>query len=241
MAHYTLKNCKYYLDGFDVSGDLNQIQLDYSAEALDNTTFGNTGKRRIPGLTDVQVTGNGYVDLDEDAQDKQVWDAIGVDNKVVTICPTDGTAGEKAYTFKALHAGYQPGESVGQVMAFSVNAMGSGSVCVKATVMENGAKTSSASGTARELGAVGATQKLYASLHVLSVSAGDTIDVVVQSDDAEGFASPTNRITFAQASAAGSEWATPIDGAILDTWYRCSWTVAGADPSISIVVVVGIQ
>jgi len=64
---------------------------------------------------------------------------------------------------------------------------------------------------------------------------------VVQSDDAQAFLSPTDRITFAQATAIGAQWATPVSGAITDDWWRLSYTIGGTNPSFMVIVVVGIQ
>jgi hypothetical protein len=67
-----------------------------------------------------------------------------------------------------------------------------------------------------------------------------TLDVTVQSDDAEGFASPTTRLTFTQKSAIGAEFITPVAGPITDTWWRVSWAIGGTTPTFGIVACVGI-
>jgi hypothetical protein len=104
------------------------------------------------------------------------------------------------------------------------------------------ARTVTGNGTARQLGLVGATQKLYASLHVVDASVADTLDVKIQSDDASGMGTPTDRITFTQATAVGAQYATPVSGPIAtDTWWRVSYTIGGTSPSFKFAVVVGIQ
>jgi hypothetical protein len=92
------------------------------------------------------------------------------------------------------------------------------------------------------LGAATATQHLYGVLHVLAVSGTNpTLDVVIQSDDAEGFASGTTRGTFTQKTAVGSQFLTPVAGPVTDTHWRCTWTIGGTNtPSFTIALVVGI-
>ena len=144
--------------------------------------------------------------------------------------------------FPALLAEYSPGAAVGELFAFNISAGGC-DLLARGTVLENAVKTATANGTARNLGAVGAAQKLYAGMHVLAVSGTNpTLDMIIQSDDAEGFLSSANRITFAQKTAIGSQWATPVAGAITDTWWRCAYTIGGTDnPSFTVVVVLAIQ
>ncbi|MGH2710617.1 MAG: hypothetical protein ACRDH9_05370, partial [Actinomycetota bacterium] len=80
---------------------------------------------------------------------------------------------------------------------------------------------------------------VYAALHVLDASAGDTLDVIVQTDDGAGFASPTTLITFDQAAAVGAQFKTAAGNA--DDWYRVNFTIGGAGPSFKFVAVVGVR
>jgi hypothetical protein len=83
-------------------------------------------------------------------------------------------------------------------------------------------------------------KKLRASLHVLSASAADTLDVIVASDSQQAFGgTPETRITFPQRTAIGGELLT-VDGPHADTWYRVQYTIAGTDPSFTFAVAVGI-
>jgi hypothetical protein len=105
---------------------------------------------------------------------------------------------------------------------------------------QTAAATSSAS-TKFQLGAVTAAQYLYGALHVYSASGTNpTLDVTLQSDADASAGSETVRLTFAQKTAAGYEWASPIVGAITDTYWRASWTVAGTNPLFAFAVVFGI-
>jgi hypothetical protein len=68
-----------------------------------------------------------------------------------------------------------------------------------------------------------------------------TLDVIVQSDDASGFPSATNRITFTQATGFTAEYATPVAGAITDDWWRVNFTIGGtASPNFTFICVIGI-
>jgi len=241
MATLIYKDVKCWMDGYDISGRLNKLGLEYAAELPDATTFGVTTRTRRPGLKIMKATLDGYADFDDEGVDEQVFSRLAVANTAFSFSPDGGDEGEAAHFFRAVVGQYKQGGSIGDMYAFGAVAEGSdGSGPIRGTVMHNATRSTSASGTARELGAVSATQKLYAALHVLSVSAGDTLDVIVESDALETFLSPATKITFSQASAISAQFATPVAGAITDGWWRISWTVGGAAVSIAFVVVVGI-
>jgi hypothetical protein len=89
---------------------------------------------------------------------------------------------------------------------------------------------------------VSASQKMYAALHVRSVSGTNpTLDVVVQSDTV-GFPSATSRITFSQATATTNRHQfSSVAGAITDDYWRVSYTIGGTGtPTFSFAVTVGI-
>jgi len=242
MGKYVLQNCKLYLGGYDLSADMNQLAIDYSAQEIEKTVFDSGSVQRVAGLLDFKFNHRGLYEAGTDKVDEIIWNKFATVDEIMTVCPTDGAAGETAFSLKGLLTNYAPGAAVGELFAFDLSGSGTVSKLIRGTIMETGAKTTTGTGTARQLGAVGENQKLYAVMHVLAVSGTTpTIDMVVQSDDAEGFASPTDRITFNQVTEVGAQWATPVSGPITDNWWRLSWTIGGTDPSFTVVVLLAIQ
>lgn len=232
-----LTNCKLYLAGRDLSGYLNALGLEYGAEPQDDTVFGDDTRSMVGGLKTVSMAHEGLWD---ETPDEDLFGAIGVVDKPVTIGPLTGAAGEVGYINRVLTASYQPGAEIGQLLKFSV-AMQATDKLVRGTILHNTAQTSSGDGTGYQVGAVGAGQSLYAALHVYAASGtSPTLDVIVQSDDNGGFSSPTSRITFTQATDRTSEWATPVAGAITDDYWRVNFTIGGTGPSFSFIVTIGI-
>ena len=239
MAIHVLKDQKLWFGGYDVTGKANALGLDCGAEAVDDTVFGDTTRSRTGGLKTVAAQVEGF--FDAAALGSVLYDNIGVKDVPMSFGAQGGAENDVAYTFLANLGQLQLGDEIGGMFDFSVGAEGSGDL-IRATLMHNAARTATANGTARQLGAVSATEKLYAALHVVAASGTTpTLDVTVESDDASGFASPTTRITFAQKTAIGSEWATPVAGSITDDWWRITWTITGTGPSFTFAVVVGIQ
>lgn len=243
MAAYVLRTCKCYLGEFDISGDLNKMELQYGAEMKENTVFGATFKSRIAGLLDVSASIDGYFQAGDtpDQIDHIIWDKFAVANVPVSIAPTDGADGEYAFSFNCLTGEYSPGAAIGEILAFTASAQGVGPL-IRGTILGTGAKTVTGSGTARNLGEISATQYLYGVLHVVAVTGTTpTLTMKIQSDDAEGFASPIDRITFTAATGITSQWATSVAGPITDTWWRANWTIGGTTPSFTVVVIAGIR
>lgn len=243
MAHQVLTNCKLYLGGFDFSGDLNALGLSWEAEAVDDSTFGAGTRTNLGGLKRILAQHAGHVQYGTNLVDEVLFGQLGTANLPMTIAPLTGAEGEAGYSFLSELSRYTPLKgAVGQAADFDVAAEASGSPLIRGTLVHNATRTVTGNGTAFNLGAVGAAQKLYAALHVLAV-AGTTpsLTVKVQSDDANGFASPTDRITFAAATAIGAQWATPVPGSIADTWWRATWTISGTSPSFSFVLLTGVQ
>jgi hypothetical protein len=106
------------------------------------------------------------------------------------------------------------------------------------------ARTDDGNGTAVQVAATTADQRLYASLHVLSVAGSvPTLDVTIQSDSVEAFNStPETRLTFTQKTTAGvGEIVRTAKSANTDTWYRAAWNCSEiGDESFLFVVSLGI-
>jgi len=237
MSMTVLRDVDLLFDAYRLRGAMNAVALNDACALEDATAFGDTGRRRLAGLFSPGVDMEGYY---ESVNDAVLQANLGVVNVPVMVAPEGSADGALAFFFRAAEAEYNFFGPVGKVNPFRVSALGSdGARLVRGTIMHNTTRTATGQGTARQLGAVGATQKLYAALHVLSASAGDTLDVVAASDDAQGFTTGAARVTFAQMSAIGSQFLS-VPGAITDDWWRVEWTIGGVSPSFEFVVVLGI-
>lgn len=103
-----------------------------------------------------------------------------------------------------------------------------------------GQETATGQAAGVQLGPVPAGSGIFAALFVPTAVSG-TIDVIIESDDANTFASPTTRLTFGQvATTPSAEYKNDYPAAgITDDWWRASWTGAST-PDHTILVVFGI-
>ena len=243
MSTLALTDVKLLCGAYDFSTDANAIALEYAADLHDATTFGQTTRINKAGLKSIVASYEGLWDADGvDEPDDVLFGTVGTSSVPVTIGPTGGADGEIAYIFRSIQTEYRPGAQIGELFAFTVSMEGSdGAPLVRSTILHPAtARTATSTGTGRQLGAVSAAQRLYATLHVLAASGTTpTLDVIVQSAPASNFASPTSRITFAQKTAVGSEWSS-VAGAITDEHFRISYAIGGTNPSFTFLVAVGI-
>jgi len=237
MAELVLTNCKLWYGGYDMSGNMNALALNTGAEILDKTAFGATARARIAGLKTTEMQHEGFFSAEVGGPDEELFNAVGSTALPMSAAPDAGADGDIAYMTNVVSGQYTPGAAVGEVMAFSISAEVASDNLAKGTVMHNATRTAAGSGTARQLGAVSATQKMQAAIHVTAINGG-TLTVLIKSDDNSGMTSAVTQHTFTAVTAVGGEWIIPIDGAITDDYWQITWTYAGT--SVDFVVVLGI-
>jgi hypothetical protein len=226
MSSLALTDAKIYVNGTDLSGQLNQVALEYAADTLDATTFGSTTRVNAGGLLAVNSAVEGLWDSSTAAApDPIIFANVGTADLPVVIVPQGATVGNIAYLFRAMRASYKPGGSVGELFKFSASMMGSGGQpLVRGKLFYSGSATGNTNGTAIQLGAVASGKYIYAAIHVFSGSG--SFVAKVQSDDNSGFTSATDQITFATVAtgtAVASEWKR-LAGPITDDYWRITVT-----------------
>ena len=233
MAVFVFDNAKLLVGDLDASGVMNRIELSGEADVLDGTTFnGALTRTRISGLLSAGLEGTGFVDLadGDDSPDARLFAAMGVNTSQVLVSP-DGLAVDQIVFFMpVVEAAYSPGASVGELLGFTVRAQSRGEL-VRGQILVSPDAMIAATGqsAAKQLGAVAAGKRMYAAVHLLEVDTFTSLDVKVQSDNAVGFPSATDRITFAQFTAIGAQLSSVLAGAggITDDWWRIDYTLVG--------------
>lgn len=240
MATFVLDDATIWVHGYDFTTDLNQVSLNITAEQLDATTFGGGGYRaRQGGLRSVESQVAGFwQSATSGAVDPETFPDLGTADRVVTLAP-DSAETTPAYLFQAGKFAYQPFGQIGALTPFSLNMAGTNGVGVvrgQVAKAKGNVSATGATGSGVNLGAVGASQYLYASLHVFS--AGTTVTIVVESDDNANFTSATTRATLGPITTTGGTWATRVAGSITDTHYR--FRVSAVTGTFSIAGAIGV-
>lgn len=248
MAIGPLYSVRLFVGGADITSRSNQCELTSDVEELDVTCFQaedatNVGwKEVIAGLRSSAITASGFWEAGDDSKvDDNMWAGLGSVHPI-TVGPTGAAVGDLAWVMQGMRAHYQTFGAVGVAAPYSFSAAGT-SALARGVILNapSTTLTTTTSGTAVEYVAASSTQRLYANLHVLSVSGtGPKMTVKVQSDVDGDFNSVTDQITFTEATAISSEYKSTA-GAIADTFFRVSVTTAGTSPSFLAVVSIGIK
>jgi hypothetical protein len=216
-----------WLGAYNLTTDMHTLGESAEAAPQVATVLGDDTETHEPGLKGYGFAGEGFWKGGANEIDDALHGRIRVRNVPFSLALEGTDAGDASRSMLAMLATLEMGASVGELLPinFTVAVM---DAPVQGNVLHAGELSTNTNGTALNLGAVAAGQSLYGTLHVFSGSGN--FDVIIQSATDEAFTSPTTRITFAQvlsATVRASEWATPVSGAITDTWWRMVATVPG--------------
>lgn len=238
MPRIHAKAADIYVDEFDFGGFSNSVDIAVDNNLGEVTAFADADQTFVEGKAGFTITVNGFYSRTD--YDAEMWADLTATARQVGIYPPGTSDGDYGYEGQSVVTGQPRVADKAVAVTLNVNWKGD-TPLVRTIVLDiNIALTASGNGTAYQHGAVAAGKTIVGVLRVLSATPADTLDVVIQSDDNQGFTSPTTRLTFAQKTAAGYEVQTAA-GPITDTWWRVSYTIGGVDPSFSVVVAFGIR
>ncbi len=240
MAKYVFTDGKVFLDGYDLSSNINAVTLDITADEVEVTTLQSGGfKERLGGLKDSNISMDGFFESGANKPDALLGASVG--NEIITTIVPDAGVGNIAYFLKSKLFSYNIFGAVGEVAPFTISKSQSSDIVVRGTIAIDGSITASGNTSGAQLGAVSSTQNVYAAIHCYGVSGTSTptITFKLQSDDNSSFTSPTDRATFTDITAIASE-IKKVSGAITDDYWRLNYTVTGTNPSFDIHATVGI-
>jgi hypothetical protein len=235
MAIQTLTDAGLWIERYAFAGVTKALAVSHAIDTPDVTTFGSGYRARAAGLKSIGLEAEGFWD--------STVDAGVIANILATSCPVTvsntASVGAVARVFLGVEGTYEIGAQIGDAFGFKVGTQGNGPVGL-GLLMQNGSLSATANGTGQQLGALSASQSLYANVHVLSASGSSpTLDVTVVSDDNSGFTTPTTQATFSQITAAGAAQKI-VAGAVTDTYWRFRFVIGGSGPSFAIVAAMGI-
>ena len=241
MAKYVFNDGKVFSGGYDLSSHITSVNLDITAEEQDATTINSGGFRSLlGGLKDSTLSMDGFYEAGANLPDALLGTSIG--NELVVTTIPDAGVGNTAYFMKSTLFSYQMFGTVGELAPFSISKSQSSDIIVRGTVALDSDLTATGNSAAYQLGALTSAEKAYVAIHCHSVSGTSTptITFKLQSDDNGSFTSPTDRITFSDITAIGSDFQS-VAGAVSDDYWRLNYTISGTNPSFGIHATIGIE
>lgn len=243
MAVYVNQDITYLFGSMSIAGNAKSAVINSTAQSLDTTSLATTGwSTFIGGNKSGDFSLDLMADFDAGTLDDTIWTYITANTDAPQSLAIGSAEGSTAYVWNGLNTAYTPVMGApGELAMASLSGVANGPIARGMLMHTTGtARTATGTGTARLLGAVTASQRIYANLHVTAASGTTpTLVVKVQSDDNAGFTSPVDRITFTTATGKTAQ-ATNVAGAITDTYWRVTWTLTGTTPSFTFGVSAGI-
>ena len=129
MATIIYTDAKLLLGGYNLSADHNELGLDYSADMLDVTKFGDDTRIRTGGLDEASLSGSGFWNGGKGNADDALFGLTGATKQPLVVFAngiTEGTATDKGYAFEAVIESYNIGNAVGEMLTFTLTAQSAG-------------------------------------------------------------------------------------------------------------------
>ena len=247
MSRLHAKAAAVYVDEFDFRGVSNAVTLDFSNNLAPVTAYADTDETYVEGKAGYTCAVKGLYSISSPDYDGEMFTDLTAASRRLGIFPGGPPAGNYGYELVTNITASPRKAATGSVVALDVSWRGNTPAARGPLLLVNTAVAASGNGTAYNMGAVGATQTLVGVIRLLAAPGGagnNTLDVIVQSDALESFLSPATVLTFTQldqASVATFEVQTQA-GALTDSWWRVSYTYAGAGTrTFSLVVSLGIR
>lgn len=216
----------------------NSVVIEGDSEIIDVSTFcSGEFSERIVGDRTITIGAAGFIDT-TDTSDSLLEGVWGLTDGVLTASVAIA-AGAHAFVGRFIGGSLSREWARGAVATFDLSGMLAAAAVGYGRLLRYApGEGASGNGAAVLWKAIPADATAQAALHVLSLSAGASIDVTVQSDDNAGFTTPTTRAAFGAKSATGG-FMLPMVGPVADTYYRAIFTITGGSPSVGFAVSVG--
>jgi len=222
MAAFVIKGRPVWLGAIDMSASAHAVAIDYGAEPADNTTLNSTTRKSIGGLKTFGFSMDAFVE--PAIVDGLLTGYVGSEVPL-TFATVTGAGQEDAYLINARQLAHSPfSGAIGDIAKTNISGNASGDL-VRGILEVNTATATTGNSAGVELGAISATQSLHINLHV-TVAAGTTLDVIVQSDTEDTFASAITVATFTQVTGITSQHIEVV-GANTDRFFRIRYTIVG--------------
>lgn len=235
-----LSDASILLGPYQVKRAVNSLEMTCSRAELASNRMGDTAETFASGLQQINVSLSGFWASDAIATaseiDPRIWPRIDATQTPaawpLTVCPpyapaaTPGADGNACYIIQTKQFSYNLFGAHGTLAPFTV-----GSKCYSGgfyrgnVVLPETLVSATTTGTAFQLGAVSATQKIVAVLHVTAIVGGSWV-LTVESDNGVGFATPTTRATFTAATTITTQ-VIETNGAVTDDYWRVVLTKTG--------------
>lgn len=119
MATIHYRNAVIVIGGYVLSASFSEFNVEYSAETLDETAFGDTNRIYKGGLLNARMTGRGHCESGSGAIETVLFSMVGTENTPVVVFPngiTVGTQTDKGFAMVGVIDTFNIGGAVGTLL-----------------------------------------------------------------------------------------------------------------------------
>jgi hypothetical protein len=130
MAKYHGKNTFFSVDGVELSAYLNEVTWPTERDTAETSTFGQSAKTYVVGLSDATVDLTGVWDDTATTGPDVVLSGLLAEEDTIPVVfgPSGDGSGRRRYTANAYVTGYETSSPIGDVVAFTASLQISGPV-----------------------------------------------------------------------------------------------------------------
>lgn len=125
-----LTNCRTIFNGTDISGKMNQVQVEYGAETDDNSVFLQTTRTKKGTVMTHRATASGFEDFGSGSIEEAMRSRVGVGGDVISLFPEDVVEGStgvgSGLSFLVVSSQFNVGGAYGKLLPFTWSAEGQG-------------------------------------------------------------------------------------------------------------------
>lgn len=124
MATVLYRNAVLVTGGADISASLNELGIEYGAEMLDETCFGDDTRIHRGGLFTASMSGKGFAEYGDNLIEPVIFADIDTEEEVLALFPNGITEGAltgdgMGYAMKGVASEFHLGGAVGTLLPLS--------------------------------------------------------------------------------------------------------------------------
>lgn len=129
MSTLNFRNARIFVDGYELTGDFNELAVEFKSEIADATTFGDSTRTHRGTLSLADITGKGLWNGDPNQVAAVCFAIVGTDDKVISVFAnglTEGGVTDEGFSMKGVLETWNVGGAVGVLLPFDFAIRGRG-------------------------------------------------------------------------------------------------------------------
>ena len=229
MAFVHAKSAKFFINKYDISAYLNNVDMPRDVDGPEVTTFGNNDRKYITGLRNSTMSVSGFFDESSSLAIAALTSLLGKSTSLnVTYAPSGTTQGSVTYSVQAIKTNYTVSGAVDGAAGVTIDLQGNDVLSPGVSLHALTARTSAGNGSAYKQSGGSTSAGATAYLHVtaLTIPATGRLPIAVQDSPTCSPGTWAALISFDNITSAGGKHQRKTVTGNVDQYVRSQWTRA---------------